>query len=85
MSDSKSKKSDAPVSLEKALERLEEIVSNLESGDADLEKSIDLYREGRELGRFCLDRLTALEKQVMQLKKDADGALKLEDLPTDES
>lgn len=84
MSDAK-KKNDAPVSLEKALERLEEIVTSLESSEADLEKSIDLYREGRELGRFCLERLTALEKQVMQLKKDADGSLKMEDLPVDES
>lgn len=84
MSDAKKKKDDAPVSLEKALERLEEIVTSLESGDADLEKSIDLYREGRELGRFCLDRLNALEKQVVQLKKDADGGLKIEDLPVDD-
>ena len=37
------------MSFESAIERLEEIVRKLESGDASLDESIKLYSEGVEL------------------------------------
>ena len=36
--------------LEATVERLEAIVEELESGKADLERSIELFAEGRKLG-----------------------------------
>lgn len=52
------------VSLEQAVERLEEIVGQLESGDVDLEKSITLFQEGKKLGTQALRRLDNLERRV---------------------
>lgn len=62
-----------PTKLEDAVARLESIVGRLEQGDAGLEASIALYREGRQLAKACLDRLTELERQVLLVQQDPDG------------
>ncbi len=75
------------VPLEKSIERLESIVEKLEQGKVSLEKSIDLYEEGKSLGAQCLARLSALEKRVQLVQERADGELVLEDFegsPEDE-
>ena len=77
-----SKQPTAPQRLEDALDRLEKIVTELESGKADLETSIALYREGRQLGAFCLERLGALEHQVMLIKQSESGEVVKEALDT---
>jgi exodeoxyribonuclease VII small subunit len=64
--------------LEKSLEKLEEIVAKLESGEVPLEKSIALYEEGRRLGGECLQRLESLEKRVQIVRERADGKLETE-------
>ena len=43
----------AELSFEAALKRLEEIVRQLESGEARLDDAIDLYEEGDRLKRQC--------------------------------
>ena len=69
-------KPDAPdAPFEKSLERLEAIVAQLESGEADLEKSIGLYEEGRRLGAQCLRKLEKLETRVSLVRQKADGGL----------
>lgn len=50
--------------FEAALERLEEITGQLESGDASLEQSIDLYTEGLQLAKDCHQKLDAAEKKI---------------------
>lgn len=66
--------------LEKRLARLEAIVEKLESGEVALEKSIDLYEEGRNLATGCLQSLEALEQRVRMVKgQGADGTLQTED------
>ena len=37
------------ISFEKAMERLEEIVNSLESGESPLDKSLSLFEEGVKL------------------------------------
>lgn len=71
-------------SLEEAILRLEEIVANLEEGETGLEQSIDLYREGRLLGKHCMERLGELEKQVLLVQKETDGAVRTEPFGEDE-
>jgi exodeoxyribonuclease VII small subunit len=64
--------------LEVALRRLEEIAGQLESGELDLETSLRLYREARELHGACVRRLTAAEREVRILTEtgaDAESAL----------
>lgn len=69
----------APPKLEELVVRLEEIVSQLESGEADLEKSIELFREGKRLGGQALERLDGLERRVQLVLQGADGELKTQD------
>ena len=79
MAAAKKEKTPAEESLEKSVERLEEIVSNLESGDADLEKSIDLYLEGKRLGEAALKRLDALDRRIQKVVADDGESLESED------
>ncbi|MDH3891527.1 MAG: exodeoxyribonuclease VII small subunit [candidate division Zixibacteria bacterium] len=50
--------------FESALERLEEITEQLESGEASLEQSIELYTEGLQLAKDCHQKLNAAEKKI---------------------
>lgn len=66
--------------LEQAVERLEKIVETLESGDADLEKSIDLYLEGKRLGQVALRKLEVLERRIQVVTgENPDGSLQTKD------
>ncbi|MCC5874976.1 MAG: exodeoxyribonuclease VII small subunit [Candidatus Sumerlaeia bacterium] len=65
--------------LEKSLERLEKIVEQLESGETDLEKSIDLYLEGKKIGEGALKRLDALERKIQVVVGDEGDELEVED------
>ena len=63
----------ADLSFEAALQRLEQIVSRLESGQAPLEESIALYEEGARLKAHCEDRLKAAQLRVEKIVVGADG------------
>ena len=53
-----------------ALQRLEEIVKELENGDIGLEKALELFEEGTKLSKLCAKKLTNVEKRVEILRKD---------------
>ncbi len=59
--------------FEAALERLEEIVLELEKGDLPLEQSLKLFEEGIKLSRVCTKRLEDAERRVEILLKDKAG------------
>ncbi|MDA8101112.1 MAG: exodeoxyribonuclease VII small subunit [Nitrospiraceae bacterium] len=61
--------------FETALNRLEEIVAQLEQGDLPLEQSLKLFEEGVKLARICSTRLEEAERKVEILLKDKDGNL----------
>lgn len=65
------KKPDPP--FETALQRLEEIVDQLESGDVPLEEAVKLFEEGITLRKHCLALLKDAEERVKFLAKGADG------------
>ena len=61
-------------SFEGTLERLHEIVEQLEGGELPLEESLRLFEEGVRLSRASQARLNAAEKRVEELLAvDADG------------
>ena len=64
------------LSFEDALQRLEGIVSRLESGQAPLEDSITLYEEGARLKTLCEERLKAAQLRVEKIVVGADGQAK---------
>jgi exodeoxyribonuclease VII small subunit len=61
--------------FEAALERLEKIVEEMESGDLPLEEILKKYEEGSGLALYCSKRLTEAEKRIEILMKNKEGAL----------
>ena len=61
------------LSFEAALKRLEEIVRKLESGEASLDESIELYGEGDRLKQQCEARLQAAQAQIEKIQFGRDG------------
>jgi exodeoxyribonuclease VII small subunit len=53
--------------FEKSLEKLEQIVSDLEQGDLSLEKSLDHFEEGVKIYQSCQKTLEHVEKRVKVL------------------
>jgi len=60
----------ASASVEEALRRLEELAKRLEEGDLDLQTSLALYREARQLHASCVRALTAAEEELQILLAD---------------
>jgi exodeoxyribonuclease VII small subunit len=60
----------APASYEAAVERLEEIIDRLDSGQAGLRETLDLCREGRELVDYCAGELDAVGEGLKELNLD---------------
>ncbi len=61
------------LSFEQAMERLEEIVSALEKGDAPLEKALSLFEEGTALMKQCSTALDKAEQKVSKLLPGPGG------------
>ena len=68
------------LSFEQALNRLEEIVGQLEDGDIALEESMKTFEEGKDLVKLCLQKLDEAEKKILKLQKDKDGGFNLSEL-----
>ncbi|HEX3701151.1 MAG TPA: exodeoxyribonuclease VII small subunit [Phenylobacterium sp.] len=64
----------ATLSFEQALAELEQIVARLESGQAPLEDSIQLYERGAALKAHCETRLEAARLRVEKIVVGASGA-----------
>jgi exodeoxyribonuclease VII small subunit len=69
--------SDSPESYEAAVERLEEIIDRLDSGQSGLRETLDLCREGRELVKYCAAELDEVGEGLKELRLD-DLAARLE-------
>jgi exodeoxyribonuclease VII small subunit len=63
----------AALSFEQALAELEQIVARLESGQAPLEESIEIYKRGAALKTHCEAKLNAARLQVEMMTKTLDG------------
>jgi exodeoxyribonuclease VII small subunit len=65
--------------FEKQLRRLEEIVDLMERGEASLDETMQLYEEGIEISKACLERLSKAELKLKQLSKNVNGSFELFD------
>lgn len=61
------------LSFESAMERLEAIVKEMESGRVTLDQSLDLFKEGSELAQFCQKKLSDNENRIKQLLETTEG------------
>ena len=61
--------------FEGALEKLESIVKELESGNVDLDNAIKKYTEAMELAKYCSDKLKDATDKVNKILTE-NGELK---------
>ena len=64
-------KNDKKLSVELSLERIELIVSKMESGEVSLERSLVLFEEGMNLIKECQDDLKNAEQRIEHLIDDS--------------
>ena len=67
----------AKKTFEDSIQKLEDLVENLESGDLTLDESIKKFEEGIKLYKSCKDLLSESEKKIKVLT----DSLKEEDFP----
>ena len=58
--------------FEKALERLETIVKEMEGGQLSLEQMMAAFEEGQALVKWCSQKLNEVEHQIEVLVKEGD-------------
>jgi exodeoxyribonuclease VII small subunit len=56
------------MTFEEAQRELEQIVQQLESGQADLDDAIRLWERGEELHRLCVEQLDSAQGKIEALK-----------------
>ena len=64
------KSKEKEISFEEKIKKLEAIVSELESGEVDLEIAIDKYTEALKLSKECSDKLTEVTEKVNKILAD---------------
>ena len=62
-------------SFEENMKKLEEIATELEKGDLDLDTSVSRFEEGMKISKECSEMLEKAEKKITMLIKGEDGEL----------
>lgn len=63
-------KADEQFSYKESKQRLDEILHFFESGDFDLEKGRELFKEGIELIKKSLVKVEEIENEIIEIKKN---------------
>lgn len=63
------------LTFEKALEQLEQIVQEMETGHLSLENSLKKFEEGIKLSQFCSQKLEETEQKINLLIEKPDGRI----------
>ena len=58
------------LSFEESLEKLEEIINKLESGDVPLDDAIDEFNNAMQLVKVCENKLSAAEESIAKIVQD---------------
>lgn len=58
------------LSFEESLEKLEEIVNKLESGDVPLDDAIDEFNQAMQLVKICNQKLTQAEESIAKIVEE---------------
>ena len=64
------------LSFEESLTKLQDIVDQLDSGEIDLEKSVELYENGMKLKKICEEKLKKVELQIKKIKSENNKIIK---------
>ena len=63
------------INFEDAMKKLEEIASELEKNDLDLDTSVTKFEEGMKLSKQCSKILEDAEKRISILIQNEDGVV----------
>ena len=69
------------LTFDDALQQLEVIVQQLESGKLPLEESMKAFERGVQLGKLCNEKLTNAEKKIELLTRQPDGEVSAQEIP----
>ena len=58
------------LSFEESLEKLEEIVNKLESGDVPLDDAIDEFNNAMQLVKICNEKLNSAEEAIAKIVQE---------------
>ncbi len=75
----------AEIKFEKAMKRLEQIVDELEKGDLDIDKSLQIFEEGVKMSRICSKKLSEAEAKIEKLTRNQKGELITELFPMEKN
>jgi len=67
-------KDETKLTFEQAMEQLELIVAQLDSGDVPLEKAIELFQDGMKLSQLCSRKLDHVERKI-EILMEQEGEL----------
>lgn len=71
------------ITFEAALEELQAVVKEMESGELTLEQALQRFERGVILTRTCQERLADAEQKVeLLMKANADGQVQTQPFPT---
>jgi exodeoxyribonuclease VII small subunit len=73
------------IKFEKAIQRLETIVDDLEKGELDIDKSLEIFEEGIKMSRVCSKKLNEAEAKIEKLTRDQKGELVSELFPVEDN
>ncbi len=61
------------LSYEEAIKELENVLEKLEKNDSSLEETLEIFKKGMEIHKFCSETLSKTENQVkILLEKDEE-------------
>ena len=69
------------MTYEEAMEKLESILKDLEDGDCSLDESLEKYKEGVQLYKYCNELLTKAEGEIKILLEDDEGKIQDVEFP----
>lgn len=67
------------VNFEETMKQLEEIATQLEKGDLNLDESVEKFEQGMQLSKQCSKILEEAEKRITILLKNSEGELSEQD------
>ena len=60
------------MNYEEAVKELEKILSELESGELNLDEAIKMFEKSVELSKICFEKIKSTEGKVEIIKKELD-------------
>ena len=68
----KEEKMEDQKTIEEVFSQLDVLADRLEDRETSLEDSFALYKKGRELLKYCSEKLDTVEKKMLQMNEDGE-------------